>query len=1695
MAEARGSKSDSPPGVAIYKPKNVILTTQNVTVTSRLPFDGGAAEQSGIQDLCPESLVVALLKEILYHCPGRKEALFTLEEKLCSKLHQVKGKRVVSFGEHFHITFREFLDNHSQHFRVVFDGNDFIVSRVVHSPGEGASSVTDRKSPDDSWNRSHQYQEQDESSINTTLQGAWRRKMGSTSPSKHQSEAEETSLERSSLTSEPKRNMNPQQDSLKSALDPERQTATQEVLPGKASSFHESCIADESRGGLSKSAGLVFQASREPSGNSTLTTLLWTKPSDTVVFKVSDEGYTGNPLKFTIDVVSLWNSPDRDLAFIVLGVKPLVNPPHQVVGLKSARKQGFYDEIFLWKMFDFPPKFKYTETEFESKRVGIVQIEKSASCIQPSTVKSDEKKPHLTKNQLWFRKEGKNTAAAGSDMSDEHVRRICSWFMQSRVRHFTDPSEECESQDWMLNTGSKPTERITACYDQISEHGSDSSSMPPSPNSAEEPCTSPSCHPHTAPTDTDRGGGSQTRTRPPSELMKAVQHFGKGHFILMCGTLSRTAPNLDALSSVPWIAVYDFDVCGRETGLLAYMEHGLKQKRSTGVFSWMDPHAAVTERGTQWWSLRGRLEIPDSNLSELTPMQWLRKVCDKLEKLCAELARLSQDYTVLSILVLWPDSKEEMKCMQKFLHEVQKRINVHPSVFLCFTENGAADRNSFEVQSIMEESEGSVRKVEVNLEDFCTEVDIMFSSIDSGVFKFQLPGETASVDVRVEDAAWLTQDFEVLYLQNPYTHKEMTAEDLQEEGNNFFRGGSLSWLARYDMGSTCFDIERCHSSEITKHIIKQYVERFRGGVIHILHAPGSGGSTMAQRILFNLHETTPCVHVKQRSGSTVEDVAERLRFLANSTHMPVVALFDGEEEQKLQFLRIQVGHCMVVFIQVKRYPYEIDPKRMVVEHKNKFYVQGLVTRKESRNLVIQFKNHCDNEGKKRALHMLDTDVQENRQGHQMFEYGLTVFDYEFRGMQAYVRGYLGSCSSHWQKCLCYLALVYYYAQVSLPCCFIGNIGESTGAFVDIHDLPFPVQMLVVRDVNEGKRNYIRVMHYTVALEMLEQMLNAGGQRSGTENLSQAAKQNLKSICLDFLDKVAGTTGSASFALQSVLTKTFIMRDVTEMVDEETETKKKSQFSAILMDLDSEAPYHGRLQVLQKLSEICPEDANCRAHLGRFYSLCRPDEEEEAEKNFTDAVRMASQVEQHSGNDLAFIYHMYGCFFQRKIMRKLSSFSGASFSDVIEDAEQACKKFLFCRYYALPAMREPLPYFSEIDVRLRVCLFIGRIVPGGLSAVLQSQQQTSAGTEYHFIKTSIVEIQDLFTECFNTTLLDEGTWGELQSRMKQFNSTFRGLVREIQTLAEDDPVTRLRLKVTAKKLQYACEDGVVFVENHSMPTDVITYVVDTLEDILKIEGGNHILKDKLELDYRDWILAIRNPSFPKIYSVESVLEDVRRWHRLMERTPSVAIFYHFVLLSLLGLGTSTSPGNEECLADALELKAGVYKQSRADPKARHPREWLGKDEGSGIRRLLSRGYVPLDNHRLTATARSQLAVCKGTVKGKPTRARGLIVMDFPSPKDKKNRRSIEVFFVPARTETTRPFLKGSRVEFYLAFTQEHGYEAYEVTPLERSQCRSCGLWVEITSDSRSQRCHGTTSKGRPCTATVCRRDLGGLHGQM
>ena len=1215
----------------------------------------------------------------------------------------------------------------------------------------------------------------------------------------------------------------------------------------------------------------------------TLDHLLKQKPGSRLVFHRSEDNYTRDHLQFTIDVVSLWNVPNRDKAYIIFGVIPEQRPPHTVIGLPCSQTETFCEDLFQWQLFvpQFVPRFFYREVMYYNKRIGIIELKPNCGVGFPCIVTSNDMAPRMKRNQLWVRRVSKNTVVENSDL---FVGDIHAWFRKSP----------------------KDIQLIADAKDSTATPEVDRAKRIQSPTTL----SVPSAESENASAQAQQGRSGVTKAHG---IMKALNYFKEGHFVLVCGSLKAKCGSIEALARVPWIAVYDFDISGRKSGLLATLEDSIKSKRSLKVSTWCDPYAGLTDLGTQWWSLRGRREIPQSKTSDASHQKWFSLVRDKVDKLCIELARYSEDYTVLTFLVLWPQAASELeaRCMHKFLTKV--REYVRPRLILCSTDPEIDFCQSRVAQMIQYEYEGEAQMFHTPLEDLCSEV--RSHTQDTGTpdgFQYQLPADSKTpATITREDAAWLAEDLDVLYLKSPYAN--LTANDLKAEADNFFRGGTIGWRTWYTTGPGYLDVERSISNEMTTHIQEQFIAKGRNGMVSLFHAPGSGGSTMTQRVLWDLHEAVPCAKVKLRSGSSLESVADKLIFLQQQSSLPVVALLDGEDEPRLKQILFSLHRSPVVLLHVKRYPYRLDESRSrITSEESSFYLSGFVTKEEAATLVLRFRERCGaEESKLEKLEKLDKDIQKGRQKHQMFEFGMAVYAHDFQGIRAYVRGYLGLNPNPskklepWQRCLGYMSLMYYYGQMSCPCQLLVTIMERPEEHImNLDDFPDQFQILVVEDSNEGRDRCLRIAHYIIAREILEQILNRrSGERRPVEEgkkdssrvnhascrtLSEETKHHLKNFCIEYIHRLAGQKSTSTLTSNRtifILTKTFIFRDTEEVGDVVTvgtHARRKPQFSQLMIDLDSDAPFHSRLEVLETLCQAFPEDPNFQAHMGRFFSICRPNEWEETESHFMKAIELCKsqsrgkngdELDERSNQSLIHIYHMFGNAFQRRIVKYTGWNAGdvpkvrvrpsekdEILEEVIRNARTACHYFLQARLHTPHGQEDGYTYMNDIHMRLQASGFVNNVYSGGVRAFLSSKDTDE---KVKFIRNSVTVIEELIVECHSIIQLDmHGKGIFLKQNVRWFYDLFQPCTKVLEPLLEGEDLTSLRLDLSRKKLEFGGSEFFAAVANPEGPADVIESIVNILERIF-LYYSKDLTDREFDLLYQDWILAIRNPQFAKV----------------------------------------------------------------------------------------------------------------------------------------------------------------------------------------------------------------------------------------
>lgn len=1406
--------------------------------------------------------------------------------------------------------------------------------------------------------------------------------------------------------------------------------------------------------------------------------LIEQKENEDLKFCPSVEDYLDDPKEFIMDIASMWNSPYKLKSYIVLGVSANKESPHCLVGINQTVSNERLDEMFSPQCYSgVKPKFTYHKVLHQGKDFGIIEVHSSFGQGQPCIVSFPSKEQ--TYGDLLVRY-GKSRRICS--MNDPMTNSVFQWFMQKAGE------AKGKNDDTKKRIDTNPPKQTKSV--------------------------------HTSTTQT------QARFTDPSSttghFSSAVNNFKTGHYVLVAGNVPKGMQHATAISLVPWVAVYDFDIGSRDHGLLNSNLDSIKRQRSFHLTSWRSLCATITESSTIWNFPLGRRDDPASRvMKERDVKHWYTQTKEGIENTLEQLGKFANDYTVLTLVIFWPEDENLAPFMHKFIERLDDKLYPSPRIVLCLPKEPVHEQGKSVLSMMRNYHKDNMITIQMPLTDVCAGIAKILKCKENiqATIQYKLPVYNSNGDstccIDQVEAVWLQEHLEVLYVTNTYSNTKVA--ELKYESDNFYRGGTLHWSAWYECGSGFFDVERDQMLGIISQINGVLVAN-RAGFFTLFHAPGSGGTTLGQRLLWEFHKQTPCVHVKIKASLSLCDIVERINMLYEKTRCPVLLLVDGEDELKVKhlFQMFRSRYTMAVILYVKRFAQKTT---MQVTNSTSSWLKGAVSVREAKKLTLKFSERCyGDHGKIATLERLCKDVEEQN-AHCMYEFGLTTYLHEFKGITSYVRGYLDleanemNCLTEWQKMLGYLSLVYFYGHSSLSCQFFASLLHlPSNQDVTLADFPNPVEAFVVPDDLDGRKNNIRICHYLVAKEILEQILSrhTGIPQERGENLGSRTREHLAAFCKCFIDycgRKKVKTCLSSHSIVHVLARTFIYRDSKDVSESADQIRKKPTLSKLLTDIPSQAPLHEeRFSVLEKLTLAFPDDANFHAHLGRFCANCRPDQDDQVERHFQKALQLCEERLKNQNKDdiderlkmtLSHIYHLYGTVLQKRIARYTGqaptdtprkATDGENFVERLEEllatAETACSYFTECRKYTPYGQENCLGYIGEITVRLQICDYVHKHFHDesfeGISGFLSPDYQRSIPGR-KFVLHSIAIIDSLLMECYK--FVDhEDMDHSIQKVLIWYHALFQSKTSDLEAIVTGDDVFAHRLRIAARKLKHGSKKSSMYLlEDVTSPDDVSSIVLmyeKIFEEISRtgIQGS----KRALEMDYIEWLYAIRHPRFTKDYRLEEVLSALRHWNDYL--TSPMAKFYLFVVTSLLGFGDGNTSGRTDHLSEAQILKEETSQMGKFVLKPKYPREWLGVN-GKGIKRLIpGTRFLGLNTEERDMKAMNEdLLLCKGSICAPNNKkTSGYISLDLGD-----NTVPVRVFYVPSVANMATTRYANERVQFVLAFSLDHGYEAFNVRLLKRYACTSqkCSLHIEVMDDESWAVCPSCGNKVYKTAAAI------------
>ena len=746
------------------------------------------------------------------------------------------------------------------------------------------------------------------------------------------------------------------------------------------------------------------------------------------------------------------------------------------------------------------------------------------------------------------------------------------------------------------------------------------------------------------------------------EFLSATHGLDNGHaFLLAVDRIpTHAASNVAALSQIPWKFVFDFDPNSDRDGLLHQLEDGLASHRLIHRIT-KGQRQVHPDPGTHWFFARGAADLRETLVSQEGYRHWVMSYKNELSAQVGQAANTIGPSPV-SLIVIWSDP-DLLRHLQMLIDEINATFQDAVTTILI-------SDNSTEYQSMADDC--GMILCRMSLQGLCNGLKTHYSDVDRGADRRRtLPSSSGSpVTISHRDELWFEENLTVLYSD--------LGLDGEDDDHEYRIGADMSWRNLHLHHDCDRDITTAITARTEKDLQSRSTER-----INIYHSPGSGGSSVALRVAWNIRDRFPVAILRP---SVAEGAASRLSSIATLTESSVLAVVDssvyteGFVDDLYNSLRASQTPVVIVHV-LRRFQRQRNAAR-------RFWIPSDLTDAEADRFRAAYGRSVPT--KIRALTKLAKSTNGQRTA---FFFGLTAFGRDFQGLTKYVADRTNGLTVDQRKVLAFIAIAYYYGQQPIQVqAFAHLLGFPSSRTLDVERLFELGSAHALELLTYSKSGDVRATHQLIARELMQQIFAAD---EGTVGMSGAWTEKLSKWGKDFVNFCAADTRPRRSSLLDVVRRVFIFRDNREVLGADGATQ--AQYSTFLADIPSR---HGRVDMLRHLTESFPEEAHFHAHLGRILGFTG---EFEKAIECMDAALVLAPADH-------VIHHMRGMIYRYR-MRSMNVVE-QSLDDLVSMAKEAAFSFEESRVHRADA---EYAYISEVQMLLDLVDRAGQIL-GGLNEV-------------------------------------------------------------------------------------------------------------------------------------------------------------------------------------------------------------------------------------------------------------------------------------------------------------------------------------------------------------------------------------------
>lgn len=716
------------------------------------------------------------------------------------------------------------------------------------------------------------------------------------------------------------------------------------------------------------------------------------------------------------------------------------------------------------------------------------------------------------------------------------------------------------------------------------------------------------------------------------------------HHILILA-LDETAQNaaLANLAAIEWSMVIDLDPASQINGALKHFREYMPSRRALHVATPDGRMLGDVGRTTSWYFANG-IQVSTDSVLELKFKEWVKKYGKsaslKIEQVAAS---CSGPVSIVAIC----ESPNRVLIVRRLFEDIVANFGERAT---CVAISGETDQ-----WSTLEEQELATI-IPIGPRHFLDGLAAHARAAQLGAENVvQLPGiGGVPKDIFGENLAYLEEDLELIHIGVGTRHPDQ-GEPIRE----FLCGGQISW---FDLGLQA-DVEREKFADLLR-IVEQDLEQRGATRINLYHEPGAGGSTIARRVLWVLHQRYPTVVMRHCSA---RETAERIALIYQVTGQSILILREGSEvpesdaDQLANLLASKHVPCVLLQV-LRRYQSPSVSKRSI-------FLRAEMTIVETERFRVAFEREAPS--RRQQIAQLADGAASTR---TPFLFGLTAFAAEFTGLTSYVQNHLSHVPAPQIKVLQFLALAYNYGQQALAAShFSEHLQLPPTRPVDFGKVLCEEARRLLVEQKDGRW---RPVHQLVSTEILELTLSAGS------NDKRLWKMQLGGLARSFIDFCRTNAPVPPDDLRGVIEQVCVRRNDDELL--RGASAGEYRFSRLVNDLPST---DAKLRLFEHLANVFSDNPHFWAHLGRFHSIER--------KDFGKAEEAINKAISLSEDDNV-LHHMKGMGLRNLAFQMISE--NKPVGEVVSAAKRATESFGEARRLAPD---DEYAYIAEAQTMLRV----------------------------------------------------------------------------------------------------------------------------------------------------------------------------------------------------------------------------------------------------------------------------------------------------------------------------------------------------------------------------------------------------------